>query len=188
VWRWSTPAQVRIAVHNSVARATAQGTVPTLVAYDVAFRDCAQYSAGGAADTAAYDAWIDAFAAGIGNHDAIVLLEPDSLGIIPYNTDINGNAEWCRPDLTGTGLTPAQANQGRYDQLNHAVDALEAHRNVSVYLDGTHSAWLGVGDIADRCGRPEHLRHQRALRRHAGQHRADHPLRRGHESRRARPE
>jgi endoglucanase len=48
------------------------------------------------------------------------------------------------------GLTPAQANQGRYDQLNHAVDALGAHRNVSVYLDGTHSAWLGVGDIADR--------------------------------------
>jgi endoglucanase len=54
------------------------------------------------------------------------------------------------PHLTGTGLTPAQANQGRYDQLNHAVGALEAHRNVSAYLDATHSAWLGVGDIAER--------------------------------------
>jgi endoglucanase len=145
-----TPAEVQIAVHSTVTRAAATGTVPVLVAYDVPFRDCAQYSAGGAADTAAYDAWIDAFAAGLGDHNVAVLLEPDSLGVIPYNTDINGNHEWCQPDLTGTGLTPQQANQARYDQLNHAVDALEAHPNVSVYLDGTHSAWLGVGDIADR--------------------------------------
>lgn len=151
VWFTSgTPADVQGAVHTTVTRAAAHGTVPVLVAYNVPFRDCSQYSAGGATDTAAYDAWIDAFAAGIGNHNAVVLLEPDSLGIIPFNTDINGTAEWCKPDLSGTGLTPAQANQARYDQLNHAVDALEAHRGVSVYLDGTHSAWLGVGDIANR--------------------------------------
>ena len=79
-----------------------------------------------------------------------MLLEPDGLGIIPYNTDINGNAEWCRPDLSGTGLTPAAANQARYDQIGGAVARLEQQPNVSVYLDGTHSAWLGVGDIAQR--------------------------------------
>lgn len=145
-----TPDQVRRDVHRTVTRAAAHHAVPVLVAYNIPFRDCSQYSAGGATDTAAYEAWIDGFAAGIGNHTAIVLLEPDSLGIIPYNTDINGNSEWCRPDLTGTGLTPDQANQARYDQLNYAVDVLETHRNVSVYLDGTHSAWLGVGDIAQR--------------------------------------
>jgi endoglucanase len=34
--------------------------------------------------------------------------------------------------------------------LNYAVDTLKAHANVSLYLDGTHSAWLGVGDAAHR--------------------------------------
>jgi endoglucanase len=34
--------------------------------------------------------------------------------------------------------------------LNHAVDAIKAQPNAAVYLDGTHSAWLGVGDIAHR--------------------------------------
>ncbi|ABK51910.1 Cellulase [Acidothermus cellulolyticus 11B] len=145
-----TPDQVRRDVHRVVTKAAAHHAIPVLVAYNIPFRDCSQYSAGGAVDTAAYEAWIDGFAAGIGDKRAIVLLEPDSLGIIPYNTDINGNAEWCKPDLSGTGLTPDEANQARYDQLNYAVDALEAHRNVSVYLDGTHSGWLGVGDIAQR--------------------------------------
>jgi endoglucanase len=69
---------------------------------------------------------------------------------VPRCSYINGIHEWCEPDLTGTGLTPAQANQARYDQLNHAVDALESQRDTSVYLDGTHSAWLGVGDISER--------------------------------------
>jgi endoglucanase len=34
--------------------------------------------------------------------------------------------------------------------LNYAVDALKAHPNIAVYLDGTHSAWLGAGDAAHR--------------------------------------
>ena len=34
--------------------------------------------------------------------------------------------------------------------LNYAVDVLAALPNVTTYLDGTHSAWLGAGDIAHR--------------------------------------
>ena len=35
--------------------------------------------------------------------------------------------------------------------MNFAVDKLaKSARNALVYLDGTHSAWLGVGDIASR--------------------------------------
>ena len=37
--------------------------------------------------------------------------------------------------------------------LNDAVDALGANPGTRVYLDGTHSAWLGVGDVADRLDR-----------------------------------
>jgi endoglucanase len=145
-----TPSEVRHQVKTTVEKARAKHQVPVFVAYDVPFRDCGQYSAGGAPDTARYEAWIDGVAAGMGSSKALLLLEPDGLGIIPYNTDINGGAEWCQPDLTGTGLTPATANAARYTQLNYAVDKLEAQPNVKVYLDGTHNGWLGVGDAADR--------------------------------------
>ena len=151
VWFTSgTPKDVEKAVKKTMAEAALERRVPVLVAYDVPFRDCGQYSAGGALNTADYLAWINGFAKGIGSGQAVVILEPDGLGIIPYNTDLNGVQEWCKPDLTGTGLTPAQANQGRYDQLNGAVDRLEQQPNVSLYLDGTHTAWLGVGDISHR--------------------------------------
>lgn len=151
VWlNGGTPQDVQKQVRRAMLGAALEQAVPVFVAYDLPFRDCGQYSAGGALDTASYLAWIDGVAKGIGNGKAVVLLEPDGLGIIPYNTDINGNQEWCKPDLTGTGLTPTTANQARYDQINGAVNRLEQQPNVSVYLDGVHSAWLGVGDIAQR--------------------------------------
>ncbi len=145
VWFTSgTPAEVRRAVRRTMASAARQRAVPVLVAYNLPFRDCAQYSAGGAQDTGAYLAWISAFAAGIGNRPAVVILEPDGLGIIPNNVDLNGNPEWCRPDAPGATATE------RYRALNGAVDRLTRHRATKVYLDGTHSAWLGVGDISQR--------------------------------------
>jgi endoglucanase len=145
-----SPNDARVDAVTTVLKAEAKRQVPVLVLYNVPFRDCGQYSAGGALDTAAYEAWIDGVARGIGDHQVVIVLEPDGLGIIPYNTDINGNAEWCRPDLTGTGLTPATANAARYAQLRYAVTTLGADPNAGVYLDATHPAWLGVGDIADR--------------------------------------
>lgn len=145
VWfEGGTPAEVRRSVRRTVTAAARQGAVPILVAYNLPFRDCAQYSAGGALDTDAYLRWISAFADGIGHRRAVVILEPDGLGIIPNNTDLNGNAEWCRPDAPGA--TAAE----RYRALNGAVDRLARHRGAAVYLDGTHSGWLGVGDIAQR--------------------------------------
>jgi endoglucanase len=89
--------------------ATLEDRVPVVVAYNVPYRDCAQYSAGGAADTAAYEAWIDGFASGIGSAKAVVVLEPDSLGIIPYNTTIYKCAEWCQITVTDSqgNKTPA---------------------------------------------------------------------------------
>jgi endoglucanase len=145
-----TPAQVQNDVRSTMAQAALQHRVPVLVAYDLPFRDCGQYSAGGALSTADYLAWIAGFAKGIGNGKAIVILEPDGLGIIPYNTSLDGSRDSCQPDLTGTGLTPANANSERYVQLNGAVTRLEQQPNVSVYLDGTHSAWLNVGEVSSR--------------------------------------
>src|SRR5215469_6581615 len=83
-----TPAQVGQQVSVTMNKAEAQGAVPVLVAYDIPGRDCAQFSAGGALTDADYQAWIAAFAAGIRHGNAVVILEPDSLGNMP--TDCRG--------------------------------------------------------------------------------------------------
>jgi endoglucanase len=147
VWVESnSPKEAEQQVRQVTRQAAGKGTVPVLVAYNIPFRDCAQYSAGGATSMAEYDAWIDGLAAGIGDREAVVILEPDGLGIIPWYTTINGQLEWCQP----AEANPETAAAERFAMLNHAVDALKALPNTSVYLDGTHSAWLGVGDAADR--------------------------------------
>ena len=101
-----TPDGVRKSVHVTMERSRNRGT-PVLVAYNIPFRDCAQYSAGGATTADEYKAWIDGFAAGIGQGNAIVILEPDGLGIIPWynpfasrdtwNSDPNA-LESCKPE------------------------------------------------------------------------------------------
>jgi endoglucanase len=149
-----SPKQAMQQVRNIVSRSNGKGTVPVLVLYNIPFRDCAQFSAGGATNAAEYNAWIDGVAAGIGDGEALVMVEPDGLGIIPwYNPfadrdtwETNPNLEWCQP----AEADPATAAAERFAMLNYAVDALTAQPNVRVYLDGTHSAWLGAGDAADR--------------------------------------
>lgn len=146
-----TPRSVERDVRRTVTRAAAKRTIPVLVAYNIPFRDCAQFSAGGATTQAEYEAWVDAFAAGIGHRRAIVIVEPDGLGIIPWydpygSADGSNALEWCQP----AEADPATAAAERFAMLNHAVDAFAALPNVTTYLDGTHSAWLGAGDIAHR--------------------------------------
>ena len=114
-----SPAQVEREARQVTHRAAGKGELPVLVAYNIPFRDCAQYSAGGATSVAEYEAWIDALAAGIGDREAVVLLEPDGLGIIPWYTTINGAKEWCQP----AEADPATAASDRFAMLNHAVDA-----------------------------------------------------------------
>jgi endoglucanase len=149
-----TPKTVLQDVRNTVSIATDKGQVPILVAYNIPFRDCSQYSAGGATSVEEYKAWIDAFAAGIGKAKAVVLLEPDGLGIIPWYNPFgdrdgwvaNPNYEWCQP----AEADKATAAADRVAMMNYAVDKLKANPGTSVYLDATHSGWLGAGDAADR--------------------------------------
>jgi endoglucanase len=80
-----------------------------------------------------------------------VILEPDGLGIIPWydpygSADGSSTLEWCQP----AEADPATAATDRFAMLNHAVGVLDDLPNVTTYLDGTHSAWLGAGDIAHR--------------------------------------
>jgi endoglucanase len=153
-----TPADVNAAVHKTMEEAAFTHTVPVLVAYNIPHRDCGGLSAGGAQDTASYKAWIDGFAAGIGNRQAVVILEPDSLGLIPNTNNIDSSpdksCQFLLPNPDGGPPSipdPTIVDSDRYAQINYAVDALESHAPAaSVYLDGTHSAWLNVGEDAAR--------------------------------------
>jgi len=146
-----TPERTRRDTQRTVRLAQATGRVPVLVAYNIPFRDCSQFSAGGATSVDEYLDWIDGFAAGIGKAKAVVILEPDGLGIIPWydpygSADGSNALEWCQP----AEADPETAAAARFLMLNAAVDRLLQQPRVSVYLDGTHSAWLGVGDVAHR--------------------------------------
>jgi endoglucanase len=132
-----TPAQVQQQVRLTTAEAAIEHAVPVLVAYDIPGRDCAQYSAGGALNESAYEAWIDGFARGIGNGQAVVILEPDALGNMPSGCGLSSSVY---------PFTDAE----RIAEIQYAVSALEADPRVSVYLDGTHSAWQSVGTITQR--------------------------------------
>ena len=132
-----TPAQVQAQVRHTMRQAAFERAVPVLTAYDVPGRDCAQYSAGGALNEADYEAWISAFANGIGQDRAVVILEPDALGNMPSG---------CGLPASVYPFTDAE----RIAELSYAVNALEQDPNVSVYLDGTHSAWQSVGTITQR--------------------------------------
>jgi len=153
-----SPDDVEAEVRKTVQWAAHDGGTPVLVAYNLPYRDCALYGAGGARDAAAYQAWIDGFARGVGDQPALIILEPDGLGIIPNNRSLDGSADFCKltvSDAQGRvrpapGATPAE----RYALLAWAVDRLAgAAPNALVYLDGTHSAWLPVSEIAYRLSR-----------------------------------
>jgi endoglucanase len=127
-----TPKDVQQDVKNTVQLAHAKQALPVLVAYDVPGRDCAQYSAGGAATGADYLAWIGGFAAGLGDTQTLVVLEPDGLALLP--TDCG------QPDT-----------YDRVALIRSAAQAIEqADPNARVYLDAGHSAWHAVGDMAQR--------------------------------------
>ncbi|MBN0047704.1 glycoside hydrolase family 6 protein [Streptomyces actuosus] len=104
------------------AGAAAQGRVPVLVAYAVPGRDCGGSSEGGAPDLAAYDAWIDGFAAGLGSGEVVVILEPDS--------------------IAQADCLSAVERAGRFASLARAGRVLKAaDRRARVYFDAGHSAW-----------------------------------------------
>lgn len=138
VWfNGGTAQQVKQQVRQTLHMASLQDAVPILVAYNLPGRDCSQYSAGGAPSDVAYQSWISAFAQGIGSGEAVVILEPDSLANLP--SDCSSAYQTANP-----GITDAT----READVAYAVNALEVDPNVSVYLDGGHSAWQAVGNIA----------------------------------------
>ncbi|RFU84683.1 glycoside hydrolase [Streptomyces triticagri] len=131
-----SPAEVERDARAVTRRAARAGEMPVFALYNVPGRDCSNYSGGGASDTAEYQAWIDAVARGVGREQAMVVLEPDSLALLPDD---------CGQDDDEGTLTAA-----RYTEVNYAVDTLESLPGTRVYLDTGHPDWHAVSSIVPR--------------------------------------
>jgi endoglucanase len=131
LWLGEWNSNVYRKVKWTVDQASAKGEVPTFIAYNVPGRDCGQHSAGGLKSKEAYQRWIRKIAAGIGDRGAIVVLEPDALGLL--------EKENC--------LTKEQQAE-RLFLLHDAIKVLRQNPKTVVYLDGGHSRWHPVEEHA----------------------------------------
>jgi endoglucanase len=106
--------------------------LPVLVAYNIPGRDCGSHSGGGAEDAAEYRAWIDAFASGIGQRPALVILEPDALAQLDACLDDAGQ-------------------RTRLDLLRYATERLaEQAPNAWTYHDAGNAGWIAADVMAQR--------------------------------------
>lgn len=128
-WLGGWVRDIRREVSQAVSTVTGAGALPVFVAYNIPYRDCGSYSAGGSATANAYRAWIKDFAAGVGGRSAIVILEPDA--------------------LAGMDCLGAAGQAERTALLRDAVTVLRAAR-AAVYLDAGHANWHAPDVMASR--------------------------------------
>lgn len=127
-WLGGWSGDVGSAARQVVSQAAQNGSVPVLVAYNIPFRDCGGYSAGGATSRDAYLSWIRSLAGGIGGNSAIVILEPDGLSTVSC---LSGGDQQMRKEL-----------------LSQATSILKSNGNTRVYIDAGHSGWIDAGVMA----------------------------------------
>jgi endoglucanase len=128
-WFGNWNSTIALDVDNYVTAATRTGTIPVLVTYNIPYRDCGGYSAGGADTEKAYLTWIRRVAEGIRNRTAWVILEPDSLALLD--------------------CLPADQQNSRISLLQQASSILVAS-GAQVYLDAGHPNWIPADQIAKR--------------------------------------
>lgn len=117
-----SPSTVQSDASAVTTAAAAAGKTPVLVMYNIPNRDCGGASAGGAPDISSYESYIQSFANGLGTHQVIVILEPDSLAL-----------QTCLSAQQATDRDNALAFAGK---AIHTADPA-----AKVYMDAGHSAW-----------------------------------------------
>lgn len=125
------PDRITARVSQVTSAAAAQGTVPVLVLYAIPEVNCTKNAAGVAPNVADYETWATAFAAGLGGHKAIVIVEPDALA-----------SQACLSSQEAAQRDAAIAFAGR---AVHKADAA-----ARVYFDAGNSAWNPASVQAER--------------------------------------
>ncbi|MCI0158844.1 glycoside hydrolase family 6 protein [Leifsonia shinshuensis] len=118
---WYGPALLSSVIQRHLRAAAAQGATPVFVTYAIPDRDCGGFSAGGFTPDQYLD-WNRRIATALAGSRAVVLIEPDSLAMLPS------------PKCAGVADT-------RLPLLRSAVGILAA-AGLSTYLDGGNARWL----------------------------------------------
>lgn len=118
------------AVDRYVTAADEAGELPVILAFNVPLMDCSSYDGGGAPSDDAYRSWVERMAAGIGERDAVVVLEPSGLGRL--------------------GCLDPEQQSTIVGLLSEAVDVLGAQPGTSVYIDAGHPEWLPLEVLVPR--------------------------------------
>lgn len=135
LWMGEWNSDIFRAVQHFVGRATAEGSVAVIIAYNVPHRDAAAsgegegHSAGGLDSKEAYQRWIRNVYAGIGDNPAVVVLEPDA--------------------LPGLRSLPPELQEERLFLLQDAIKVLRQNPKVAVYIDAGHAAWVPAEEMAE---------------------------------------
>ena len=125
------PDQIAGQVKQVTGQAAAGGTIPVLVLYDIPEVNCSTSPPNGAPSIAGYESWAAAFASGLGDHTAIVIVEPDALSL-----------------QTCLSTQQAAARDGAIAYAGSAVR--KADPDARVYFDAGNSAWNGPQVQAQR--------------------------------------
>lgn len=131
LWLGEWNSNVYRKVRFVVDQAAKENALPIFIAYRVPGRDCGQHSAGGHKDADSYKRWSRQIAAGIGDRAAVMILEPDALGLL----------DKC--------LTPEQQKE-RLELIHDAVKVYRQNPKTIVYIDGAHSKWAPAKVMAER--------------------------------------
>jgi endoglucanase len=129
-WLGEWSGAVKIFVRGKMEEAAAQDAMELFIVYNIPNRDCGQHSKGGAKNGDAYLEWIDKIAAGVDDGQAVMILEPDTLGQL----------EKC---------TAPEKRTERYRLLSDAIRIFKAKPNIHVYLDAGHARWLPAEQMAE---------------------------------------
>jgi endoglucanase len=130
IGEWS--GNVTASVDDYVSQA--DGATPIFVVYNIPHRDCGQFSAGGASEAGAYRVWIRNLAIGLRGRHAVVILEPDALGLL-------------------TKCLSAEAQAERLALLSDAVGVLAESAKTAIYLDAGNAKWIPADEMASRLSR-----------------------------------
>lgn len=130
IWLGGWSGDVESHVRARIADIASTGGLPVFVAYNIPFRDCGNYSAGGANTADEYRTWIRKLRAGIGSNKAVVVLEPDAIALADCLSSYD--------------------RQTRYSLLADAVSVLQTDSAISTYLDAGHSSWHSAAEMAAR--------------------------------------
>jgi len=133
LWLGEWNSNIYRTVQYNVAHAKDDGAVVAFVAYNLPHRDCGQESAGGLKKADDYRRWIRRIAAGIKDDPAIVVLEPDAIGL-----------------LTKANCLSKEQQTERLALIKDAVRVLRQNPKTVVYIDSGHAHWDPAPVFAER--------------------------------------